>query len=133
MLPEIVPFNFGKDEMNLDDSVTAVCSIVKGDLPMHIFWQFFELDEAMSYNLTTNDGVVVTKPSQKISILAIDAVKARHRGNYTCFAQNKGGSSQFSAYLAINGSLPRHTFFLSPTISDFCDLSSFSFTLKFCQ
>lgn len=103
VLPEIVPFNFGKDEMNLDDSVTAMCSIVKGDLPMQIFWQFFESDEAMNYNLTTNDGVVVTKPSQKISILAIDAVKARHRGNYTCFAENKAGVARYSAYLAING------------------------------
>lgn len=103
VLPEIVPFNFGKDEMNLDDSVTAMCSIVKGDLPMHIFWQFFESDETMNYNLTTNDGVVVTKPSQKISILAIDAVKARHRGNYTCFAENKAGVARYSAYLAING------------------------------
>ena len=57
----------------------------------------------MAYNLTTSDGIVVTKPSQKISILAIDAVKARHRGNYSCFAQNKGGFSQHSTYLAVNG------------------------------
>lgn len=123
MLPEIVPFSFGKEQMNLDDSVMASCSIVKGDLPLNIFWQFTESDETMSYNLTTNDGVVVTKPSQKISILAIDAVKARHRGNYTCFAQNKGGSSRFSAYLAINGSLPTQTYFIFlQTVSDFCDL-----------
>lgn len=83
--------------------MTATCSIIKGDLPLIVWWRFTEGDESMSYNLTTNDGVVVTKPSQKISILAIDAVKARHRGNYTCFAQNKGGSSQFSTYLAVNG------------------------------
>lgn len=70
---------------------------------MTIWWQFTETDESMAFNLTTNDGVVITKPSRKISILAIDAVKARHRGNYTCFSQNKGGASQFSTYLAVNG------------------------------
>lgn len=89
--------------MNLDESVMASCSIIKGDLPLKMWWQFTESDELMSYNLTTSDGVVITKPSQKISILAIDAVKARHRGNYTCFAQNKGGATQFSSYLAVNG------------------------------
>lgn len=80
MLPQIVPFSFGDEQTNLDDSVTAMCSIIKGDLPITIWWRFTESDESMSYNLTTNDGVVVTKPSQKISIMAIDAVKARHRG-----------------------------------------------------
>lgn len=103
VLPQIVPFSFGDEQINLDDSVTATCSIIKGDLPLKVFWQFFETDETLSYNLTTNDGVVVTKPSQKISILAIDAVKARHRGNYTCTAQNKAGVAHYSAYLAMNG------------------------------
>ena len=100
-----MPFSFGEDEVNLDESVMASCSIIKGDLPLKIWWQFTESDELMSYNLSTSDGVVITKPSQKISILAIDAVKARHRGNYTCFAQNKGGTTQFSSYLAVNGSI----------------------------
>lgn len=103
VLPQIVPFSFGDEEVNFDDSVTATCSIIKGDVPLKIWWQFTESDDLMSYNLTTGDGIVITKPSQKISILAIDAVKARHRGNYTCFAQNKGGASQFSSYLAVNG------------------------------
>lgn len=104
VLPQIVPFNFGKDEVNFDDSVTATCSIIKGDLPMNIFWKFTEGDERLSYNLTTNDGIVVSKAGNKLSVLNIEAVKARHRGNYTCFAQNKAGASQFSSYLAVNGS-----------------------------
>lgn len=89
--------------MNFDDSITATCSIIKGDIPLKVWWRFTESDETMAYNLTTNDGVVVTKPSQKISILAIDAVKARHRGNYTCIAQNKAGMTQYSAFLSVNG------------------------------
>lgn len=83
----------------------ASCSIIKGDLPVDIFWNFVSEGTELSHNLTTNDGVVISRNSQKFSILAIDAVKARHRGNYTCFVQNKGGVAQFSTYLAINGLL----------------------------
>lgn len=79
----------------------ASCSIIKGDSPIKIWWRFD--DEDVSYNLTSNDGIVITRTSQKISILAIEAVKGRHRGNYTCFASNKGGVSHHSAYLDING------------------------------
>lgn len=70
---------------------------------MTIWWRFSESGDDMSFNLTTNDGIVITRNSQKLSVLNIDAVKARHRGNYTCFAQNKGGVAQHSAYLAMNG------------------------------
>ena len=58
----------------------------------------------MSHNLTTSDGIVITRTSQKVSLLTIEAVKARHRGNYTCFAQNRAGVVQQNAYLAMNGS-----------------------------
>lgn len=100
----IAPFNFGDDEYNLDDSVMASCSITKGDLPVSIYWSFQSEGSNLSHNLTSNDGIVISRNSQKFSILAIEAVKARHRGNYTCFASNKGGVAQFSTYLAINGS-----------------------------
>jgi hypothetical protein len=100
-----VPFNFGEEELNLDESVSTVCSITKGDLPMKIWWTFSGDSDDFSYNISSNDGLMITRNSQKISMLAIDAVKARHRGNYTCYAQNKGGVAQHSAYLAINGLL----------------------------
>lgn len=104
VLPIIAPFNFGEDELNLDDSVTVTCTITKGDLPVNIFWRFSESSEHdMSYNLTTNDGIVITRTSQKVSLLTIEAVKARHIGNYTCFAQNKAGVTHHSSYLAMNG------------------------------
>jgi hypothetical protein len=89
--------------LNLDESVTATCSITKGDLPIHIWWKFHDGSDEMSFNLTTNDGIIITRTSAKVSLLTIDAVKARHRGNYTCFAQNKGGVVQHGAYLMING------------------------------
>jgi hypothetical protein len=101
VLPAIVPFNFGEDELNIDESISTMCSVTKGDLPLRIWWTFSDNDE--SYNLTSNDGIMVTRNSQKVSSLLIEAVKARHRGNYTCFAQNRAGHASHSAYLAING------------------------------
>lgn len=105
VLPTIVPFSFGEEQINLDNSVMASCSVMKGDLPLNVWWRFTPSDDSSSYNLTTNDGVVIMRTSQKISILAIDAVKARHMGNYTCFAQNNGGATHYSTYLAIHGSI----------------------------
>lgn len=102
VLPIVAPFNFGEEELNLDESVTVTCAITKGDLPVQIFWRFND-DRNTSYNLTTNDGIIITKTSQKVSVLTIEAVKLRHRGNYTCFAQNKAGVTQYSSYLSMNG------------------------------
>lgn len=103
VLPTIVPFSFGEEEVNFDESVTATCSVTKGDLPLKIWWYFYPDGDSVGFNLTTNDGILITRNTQKVSMIAIDAVKARHRGNYTCFAANKGGFVQHSAYLAING------------------------------
>ena len=98
-----MPFNFGEEEMNLDDSVTATCSITKGDLPLKIWWTFQGVDDLVPYNLTSNDGIVISRTGQKISMLAIDSLRPLHRGLYSCYAQNKGGFTNHSANLAING------------------------------
>lgn len=102
-LPQITPFNFGEDEeINLDEAVAVTCIVTKGDLPIHIWWTL-KNEFSESRNLTTNDGVVITRNGQKISLLTIEAVKSRHRGNYTCYAMNKAGVTGHSAYLQING------------------------------
>lgn len=103
MLPSIVPFNFGEEELNLDESVIATCSVTKGDQPLKFIWTFQENNESPVENVTTYDGIVITRLNQKIITLSIEAVKARHRGNYTCYAHNRAGMSSHSAYLAING------------------------------
>lgn len=89
--------------MNLDDAVSAVCTITKGDLPITIWWTLVDDFSKEERNLSTNDGLMIMRSSQKLSLLNIDAVKARHRGNYTCFAKNKAGVTQYSAFLFING------------------------------
>ena len=89
--------------MNLDDAVSAVCTITKGDTPINIWWTIFNDDYEDPRNLTTNDGVVIAKTGNKLSLLNIEAVQRRHRGNYTCWAKNKAGIAHYSAQLAING------------------------------
>lgn len=89
--------------MNLDEAVSATCTITKGDLPIHIWWSLYDVEMGGERNLSTNDGVMILRNSQKISSLNIDAVKARHRGNYTCYAKNKAGIAQHSAFLSVNG------------------------------
>lgn len=104
VLPQITPFTFGDDQdINLDEAVAATCIVTKGDLPIHIWWTLIDDFDREARNLSTNDGVVITRPSQKLSLLNIDAVKARHRGNYTCFARNKAGVTQHSTFLHVNG------------------------------
>jgi Immunoglobulin domain len=103
-MPEIVAFNFGKDEINFDESITATCSVFKGDLPMKMWWSLSDSIESIAeFNISSNDGIVISKAGNKLSVLNIEAVKARHRGNYTCYAANKAGTSKHSAYLAVNG------------------------------
>jgi hypothetical protein len=104
VLPQITPFSFGDDQdVNLDEAVAATCIITKGDVPITVWWTLVDDFDRFARNLTTNDGVVITRTSQKLSVLNIDAVKARHRGNYTCYAKNKAGISQHSAFLSVNG------------------------------
>lgn len=90
------------DQINVDDWVSATCSINKGDFPIELNWWMVD-DFGNERKIITNDGIVITRNSQRMSVLTIEAVKPRHRGNYSCHASNKGGSAQFGVQLAING------------------------------
>lgn len=79
-----------------------MCTINKGDLPIETFWIHADTN-GVERRLVTNDGIVITRTNQRISMPSIEAVKARHGGNYTCVAKNKGGGTQHSATLYING------------------------------
>ena len=114
-MPQINAFSFGDDEMNLDDTASVMCSVTKGDLPIRIWWTLVDDFSGTERNMSTNDGLMITRSSPKVSMLTIDAVKARHRGNYTCHAHNKAGISQHSAFLFING-LINSSFFFSTSI-----------------
>lgn len=79
------------------------CIVTKGDQPLTLFWTFTDAETNFERNLSTNDGVVISKPNAKLSVLSLEAVKSRHRGVYGCKASNRAGVAQYSALLAING------------------------------
>lgn len=136
VLPQISPLTFGDDEVNLDDAVSAVCTITKGDAPIKIWWTLSNEDDVVPRNISTNDGVVIAKTGNKLSLLNIESVQRRHRGNYTCWAKNKAGIAHYSTQLAINGA---QTFSLPfPNPSNFLRFVSLAFCFpkffrKFCR
>lgn len=98
--PQILPFSFGDEPVNSGESASATCSIQKGDSPMEIIWSFNSVpippDQIDQYTITKG---------KRLSVLAIDAVAARHAGEYTCIVSNKAGAASHSATLSVNGNL----------------------------
>lgn len=103
MLPQIQSFDFG-DPINSMDMATVNCAVVKGDLPIDIYWMF------NNYKISTNDGILITRSGNRISGLSIESVQSRHRGLYTCIAINAAGSARHVAELNVNGLCISRTF-----------------------
>lgn len=103
--PQILPFSFGDDELNLYDTISATCTVSKGDKNnLEIWWTVIEADDPNSVEkiLNSNDEIEI-RTNKKISMMSIDSVKARHRGNFSCHAKNRAGEVSVTAQLAING------------------------------
>ena len=92
-------FDFGEESVNELEMVSTSCTVNKGDLPLDIYWM------RNGGRIYTNDGLVVMRNNQRLSVLSIESVRARHAGNYTCVATNSGGVTISSAMLRVNGSL----------------------------
>lgn len=99
VLPQIVPFDFGDEEINSMDMVSASCTVNKGDLPVHIHWT------RDGYKIFTNDGISISRTNKRMSVLSIESVRDRHSGNYTCVVENAAGVVQHSAELSVNGTI----------------------------
>lgn len=97
--PQIAPFSIGDEPANWGEAVSAVCTIIKGDLPIDISWALNGepiVDDRL-------DGVSISSTGKRVSLLTIEAVSARHAGEYTCTASNAAGATSFAAILAVNG------------------------------
>lgn len=92
-----MPFDFGEDEINAMDMVSASCTVNKGDLPIKITWK------RNGRQLFSNDGISIIRSNQRISILSIESVRDRHSGNYSCVADNAAGSVNYTTTLWVNG------------------------------
>lgn len=124
VLPQIVPFDFGADQINLDEMISATCTVNKGDLPIDIAWIHVDIN-GHEKPLSSNDGIVITRTNPRISTMSIDAVGARHVGNFTCVAKNRGGGTHHSTILHINGEQIR--------IAYFCVLRHFLTSFAICS
>lgn len=106
--------------------MSAVCTVNKGDLPIEIWWTFVsEFDQhsnhvAEAVLLSSNDGIMEQRTNNRISMLSVELVKARHRGNYSCLAKNRGGLVQYTAQLTVNGDSFDKLKFLNTFLWDLC-------------
>lgn len=96
-MPQITPFDFGEDVLNAGDTVSLICTVGKGDLPLKIHWL---LNDQV---LNSGNNILINRSGKRISLLSIENVQHEHIGNYTCIAENEAGLSSHSAVLNVNG------------------------------
>lgn len=96
--PQIAPITVADEPVNWGESISVVCVILKGDLPIDISWALN--GEIIGRNHPDINVVATTKRN---SIMSIDSIAARHAGEYTCTASNKAGATSQSARLTVNG------------------------------
>ena len=97
--PEIVPFSFGKPQVNEGDFAQLTCSVSRGDQPLKITWSL--KGDVISSEPTLTTTMIGTRTS----ILIINSVGYRHSGLFTCRATNKAGSVSYSTDLKVNGTI----------------------------
>lgn len=93
-----MPFVIGEEPANWGDTITVTCTVLKGDHPIQIEWA--HNGEPISRD---HPDISIVNTSKRVSLLTIDAVTARHAGEYTCTASNVAGGTSYSASLAVNG------------------------------
>lgn len=98
-----MPFVIGEEPANWGDTITVTCTVLKGDHPIQIEW-------ALNGEPISRDhpDITIVGTSKRVSLLTIDAVTARHAGEYTCTAGNVAGGTSYSASLAVNGTTSSH-------------------------
>lgn len=93
-----MPFVIGEEPANWGDTITVTCTVLKGDHPIQIGWALN--GEPISRD---HSDISIVSTSKRVSLLTIEAVTARHAGEYTCTASNVAGGTSYSASLAVNG------------------------------
>ena len=83
--------------MNEGDFAQLSCIVNSGDEPLTITWSFH------GDKVGPETGIAITNLGPRMSILVINSVGYRHRGNYTCTAKNNAGIRTHTAELKVNG------------------------------
>lgn len=97
VVPQVLPFDFGNEPVNDQETVVVVCTASKGDLPLDIQWLF------NGEPLKTGDSSVVLSSFKRNSQLSIESVSHQNQGNYTCIVKNGAGTVNHTATLYVNG------------------------------
>lgn len=79
------------------DLATVNCAILKGDPPFEIIWK------KDGRKLDSNDGIIILRSGQRLSLLNIESARARHAGNYTCQVKSQAGIIEYTAELHVSG------------------------------
>ncbi|XP_044018803.1 Down syndrome cell adhesion molecule-like protein Dscam2 isoform X8 [Aphidius gifuensis] len=95
--PQIAPFTISDEPVNWGDTITATCTVLKGDNPIDIEWALN--GEPISKE---NSEITIVSTSKRVSLLTIEAVAARHAGIFSCTASNIAGGTSYSSSLAVN-------------------------------
>lgn len=96
VLPQITHFEFD-NPVDMNDMAMVNCAIMKGDPPFEIIWK------KDGRKLDSNDGIIILRSGQRLSILNIESVKARHSGKYTCQVKSQAGVIEYNAELHVTG------------------------------
>lgn len=104
--PKILPFSFGEEPFEAGQSTSVQCMVSVGDSPLSIDWAVDGMP------LESSPERMISKVTGKLSLLSIEAVRARHAGNYTCRVVNAAGHSTHEARLLVNGLLVRSAIIL---------------------
>ncbi|XP_043478445.1 Down syndrome cell adhesion molecule-like protein Dscam2 isoform X36 [Leptopilina heterotoma] len=96
VLPIIEKFAFTKVPMNAGEFANLQCAVTSGDLPLKIHWNY------PGQEMGGASGVLARKVADRISMLMIPVIEARHAGEYVCTAQNAAGKSFESTLLTVN-------------------------------
>ncbi|KAI5642678.1 immunoglobulin domain-containing protein [Phthorimaea operculella] len=94
--PQIMHFDFGDEPVNDQETVVAMCTVTKGDMPLQIRW-FFN-----GKPVTPGDNGVMLMSTKRTSQLTIESVTHHNQGNYTCVVKNQAGETNHTAKLYVN-------------------------------
>lgn len=84
--------------MNAGEFANLQCIVPTGDLPLNIRWSY------PGEEMGGSSGVLAKKVADRVSMLMISVITARHAGEYVCTAENAAGTSSYSTILTVNGS-----------------------------
>lgn len=96
--PTIQQFSFTKLPMNAGEFANLQCIVPTGDLPLNIRWSY------PGEEMGGSSGVLAKKVADRVSMLMISVITARHAGEYVCTAENAAGTVSHSTTLTVNGS-----------------------------